>query len=73
MNFEFSSKVQDLRARVQGFMDAHVHPNEAAHDEELARAADRWQPSPLVERLKAEAAAAGLWNLFWPMAGVGPD
>ncbi len=64
MEFEFSPKVEAWRERVQRFMDEQIHPEEAAHDDELARAADRWQPSPVVERLKAAAKAAGLWNLF---------
>ena len=33
MEFEFSEKVQGLkRMRVQAFMDAHVHPNEATYN-----------------------------------------
>ncbi len=71
MEFEFSPKVEALRERVQRFMDEHVLPNEAVHDEELAHAADRWQPSPVVERLKAKAKDAGLWNLFLAHSGRG--
>ena len=64
MDFSYSDKVQTLRERVQAFMDKHVFPAEAAHDDELAKAADRWQPSPLVDALKPKAREAGLWNLF---------
>ncbi len=64
MEFEFSEKVQALRARVQAFMDAHVYPNEAIFAAQLAAASDRWQPVPVVEELKKVAKAEGLWNLF---------
>ncbi len=64
MEFEFSDKVQALRARVQAFMDEHVYPNEATYTAQLAGAADRWQPVPIVEELKQQAKAEGLWNLF---------
>ena len=64
MEFEYSEKVQDLRARVAAFMDEHVHPNEATYDAQLGGATDRWQPVPIVQGLKREARKAGLWNLF---------
>ncbi len=64
MEFEFSEKVQALRARLQAFMDAHVYPNEETYSAQLAAAADRWQPVPVVEELKKAAKAEGLWNLF---------
>ncbi len=28
MNFDYSEKVLDLRARLEAFMDEHVYPNE---------------------------------------------
>jgi acyl-CoA dehydrogenase len=64
MEFGFSDKVQALRGRVQSFMDEHVYPAEAVYDAQLAAAADRWQPLPIVEELKRRAKADGLWNLF---------
>ena len=64
MEFEFSEKVRDLRARLQAFMDEHVYPNEATYADQLASAPDRWQPLPVSEALKQRARDAGLWNLF---------
>jgi len=64
MEFEYSAKVQDLRARLQAFMDEHIHPNEETYSRQLAAASDRWQPVPISEELKKKARAAGLWNLF---------
>jgi acyl-CoA dehydrogenase len=64
MQFDYTEKVQQLRDRVQAFMDEHIYPNEATYNEQLANAADRWQPVPVVQALKPEARKAGLWNLF---------
>jgi len=51
-----------LRQQLLAFMDEHVYPNEKRYYEEIAR--DRWAISPIIEELKPEARAAGLWNLF---------
>jgi acyl-CoA dehydrogenase len=60
----------DLAARLSSFMDAHVYPNEATFEREIATG-DRWQPAPIVETLKAKAREAGLWNLFLPDSEYG--
>jgi len=65
MNFEFSPKVQDLRERLQAFMDEHVYPNEALYLKQHA-AGDRWEPAEIIDELKDRAKEAGLWNLFLP-------
>jgi acyl-CoA dehydrogenase len=70
MNFDYSPKVQTLRTRLQQFMDDHVYPNEARFDAEVAQG-DRWQPTRVVEELKAKAKGADLWNLFLPESGHG--
>ena len=66
MNFDFSPKVEDLRAKVGRFMDDYVYPNERTFEEQLASGPDRWQIPPILEELKDKAKAAGLWNLFLP-------
>ncbi|MCI0750015.1 MAG: acyl-CoA dehydrogenase family protein [Nevskiales bacterium] len=65
MEFEYSQKTRDLMARVMAFMDQHVYPNEKKFAEEVAQG-DRWQPTKLMEALKAQARSQGLWNLFLP-------
>ena len=65
MNFNYSPKTLDLMARVSAFMDKHIYPNEAAFFGEI-NAGDRWQPTMIMETLKAKARDAGLWNLFLP-------
>ena len=64
MIFEFSDKAKDLEGRLRAFMDEHVYPKEQRFEEEIER--NRWQPTRIVEELKAKARAAGLWNLFLP-------
>ncbi|HAB85109.1 MAG TPA: acyl-CoA dehydrogenase, partial [Pseudomonas sp.] len=56
MNFAYSPKVQELRERVQAFMDAHVYPAEKVFYQQVAEG-DRWQPTAIVEELKAKAKA----------------
>ncbi|TMA80698.1 MAG: acyl-CoA dehydrogenase, partial [Deltaproteobacteria bacterium] len=65
MNFDYSDKVKALQRRVQGFIDEHVYPNEATFVRQVAEG-DRWQPTRIVEELKAKARAQDLWNLFLP-------
>ncbi len=71
MDFELSPKITELKSRIESFMAHSVYPNE---EEAFAQIeADRWRPVPVIESLKAEAKAAGLWNLFLPDSehGVG--
>ena len=70
MDFEDSPKTKELAARLTAFMDEHIYPNEARHAREVAEG-DRWQPIPLVEELKSQARAQGLWNLFLPRSKSG--
>ena len=66
MDFGYSPKSEQWRLRLLDFFDEHIYPHERTHAEQLAAAADRWQPVPIIEELKAKARAAGLWNLFLP-------
>lgn len=69
MDWQFSDKVRDLRARLGAFMDAHIYPLEAdygAHVEEAG-----WTTPPILDDLKAKARAEGLWNLFMPDGELG--
>ena len=60
-----------LRDDLLAFMDAVVYPNEAVFRSELVAAPTRWQVPPIMERMKAQARAAGLWNLFLPQSEHG--
>src|SRR3712207_6308851 len=65
MDFAYSHRVQELQERLRDFMDSYIYPNEARFEREIA-AGDRWQPTAVIEELKAEAKVARLWNLFLP-------
>ena len=58
--------IDQLKAQLQAFMDAHIYPNEARYHAELNALPDRFSTVPLMEELKAKAKAAGLWNLWMP-------
>jgi acyl-CoA dehydrogenase len=65
MDFIHSDKVKALQEKLATFMEAEIYPNEARHEQEMA-AGDRWQPTAVLEELKAKARLEGLWNLFLP-------
>ena len=70
MDFEYSQKTKELMARLNAFMDQHIYPNEGKFMAEVAEG-DRWQPTKIMEEMKAKAKAAGLWNLFLPESELG--
>jgi acyl-CoA dehydrogenase len=74
MNFDYTPKVQELRDTLSAFFDTHIYPNERTFAAEIAanRAnGNAWIPTEIVETLKKEARAAGLWNLFLPASERG--
>ena len=70
MHFDYSDKVKALQKRVSDFMAVHVYPNEATFLRQINEG-DRWQPTRIVEELKAKAKVAKLWNLFLPESELG--
>ena len=70
MDFDYSPAVVQWQGRLNAFFDQFVYPNEQRYYQEVA-AGDRWQPTHLVEELKAAARSAGLWNLFLPASARG--
>jgi acyl-CoA dehydrogenase len=65
VDFQYSAKTREYLERLGAFMDEHIYPNEERFEAQH-RAGDRWQAPPLLEELKQQARAAGLWNLFLP-------
>jgi alkylation response protein AidB-like acyl-CoA dehydrogenase len=77
MDFEHSERSRIVTEQVERFVHERVVPNEATYRDQLVGTDDwtRWEIPPIVEELKAEAKALGLWNLFLPDEeyGVGLD
>ena len=74
MDFDYSPKVKDLQKRVNAFMDQHIYPNEDVFHNEVETNRARgnpWVPTVIIEQLKEQARAAGLWNLFLPQSERG--
>ncbi|MCL4422255.1 MAG: acyl-CoA dehydrogenase family protein [Actinobacteria bacterium] len=65
MDFELSSKAQEVCAAMWDFMRAEVFPAEPVYEAYLAEIGEHAYP-PVVEDLKASARKRGLWNLFLP-------
>ncbi|MFR9730115.1 acyl-CoA dehydrogenase family protein [Saccharopolyspora sp. MS10] len=66
MDFGYDARTEEFRARVTAFVEEHVYPAEPVLHEQLAAAQDPWSHAPIIDELKAEARARGLWNLFLP-------
>jgi acyl-CoA dehydrogenase len=63
MDFAYSAKVEAVREQLRAFMDTRVVPRLADWQREVEAGA--WPP-PMIEPLKGQARAEGLWNLFLP-------
>lgn len=59
-----------LQSKLNAFLDRYIYPNEALFFQQID-VGPRWRPVPIVEELKREARAAGLWNLFLPESEYG--
>ena len=72
MDFEPSDRCKDFSERLTAFMDELVYPAEPVFEAQLAELGDPHGHAPVLEELKAEAQARGLWNLFHPDPEYGP-
>jgi len=69
MDFEPSPVAADYTKRMRAFLDEKILPAEAEYDAfraERRGTPQEWDLPPVVEELKVEARARGLWNLFLP-------
>jgi acyl-CoA dehydrogenase len=71
MDFDYSSKVSGLLARLDEFMRAHVYPAEPEYFQSVDGGETRWSVPAVMEELKDKARAEGLWNLFLPDSEYG--
>ena len=66
MDFALSPTAQALQEKLLAYMDDYVYPAEAVWEEQMAASGDPHFHAPIIEDLKREARAQGLWNLFLP-------
>jgi len=66
MDFAPDEKTVEMRERLLAFMQDFVYPAEGTFHDQADSAPNRWDTPPVIEELKAEARARGLWNLFLP-------
>ncbi|AMY18183.1 MULTISPECIES: acyl-CoA dehydrogenase family protein [Nocardiaceae] len=72
MDFSFTDRCLDYRERLLAFMDEHVYPAEAVYERQIRESGDPHHQPAVLEELKSEARARGLWNLFHPDSEYGP-
>lgn len=65
MDFSLTEREAYFRDRVRDFVETVIRPRIGDYKSQLDTG-DRWQPLPVIEELKPQAKAAGLWNLFMP-------
>ncbi|MEU1845531.1 acyl-CoA dehydrogenase family protein [Micromonospora sediminicola] len=71
MEFAYDDRTVELRQRLEAFLTECVYPAEPVHHEQVLAAGDPWARPPVMDELKAEGRARGLWNLFLPDARYG--
>ena len=72
MDFSLTAAQVRFRDRVRAFVNDRIRPRRADYDRQAA-SRPRWKVLPVIEALKEEARAEGLWNFFMPpSAGIAP-
>jgi acyl-CoA dehydrogenase len=72
MDFQLTDRCVEYQGRLQEFMDERVYPAEAVYEEQMAASGDDHHQPAILEELKEDARARGLWNLFHPHPEWGP-
>ena len=77
MDFEHSERARLYMDQVERFVNERVVPHHQTYLDQLAHTDDwrQWRIPAILDQLKAEAKAIGLWNLFLPESehGAGLD
>ena len=68
MDFAYDATMQELREKLQAFMDEKIYPAEPVFAEQMAALEDPWAWTrvPVLHELRTGARSRGLWNLFLP-------
>jgi acyl-CoA dehydrogenase len=65
MDFSLTERETFYRDRVREFIETRIRPRAREYYAQRD-SGDRWQPIAVIEELKPQTKAAGLWNLFMP-------
>ncbi|RYY26516.1 MAG: acyl-CoA dehydrogenase [Sphingomonadales bacterium] len=65
MDFTLTERETYFRDRVKGFIDTRIRPRDKDYATE-AHTGERWKVNRVLEEVKADAKAQGLWNFFMP-------
>ena len=71
MDFSYPSKVEALREKLSTFVEEQVLPSEPIYEQQIKASGDPHHHPQVIEDLKSEARAMGLWNLFLPDPELG--
>ena len=71
MDFAYDARTEELREKLLAFMAERVRPAEPVAHEQRAALASPWDTPQVVDDLKSQARAQGLWNLFLPDPAYG--
>ncbi|MCY3564389.1 MAG: acyl-CoA dehydrogenase family protein, partial [bacterium] len=71
MDFSYTPKVEALREKLRKFVEERVIPSEPIYERQIKASGDPHHHPRIMEDLKAEARAQGMWNLFLPDAEHG--
>ena len=75
MNLGLSDEMVEIREKIRSFVTEKVEPLEPEYHDEVSRGESRWSHTPrqdeILESLKAEARAMGMWNFFLPKSQGG--
>src|SRR5262249_5048491 len=66
VDFALSARCEQLRGELYEFIDEVVEPATPVYQHQVEESGDPHFHPPVMEDLKAEARARGLWNLFFP-------
>jgi acyl-CoA dehydrogenase len=66
MDFATSARAEEMTRRLRDFIEERVEPATPVYHQQVADSGDAHFHPPVMEELKAEARARGLWNLFLP-------
>ncbi len=65
MDFTLSERETYFRDRVRDFIATRIAPRQHEYNEQ-SHSGERWKVIPVIEEVKEQAKAAGLWNFFMP-------